>query len=361
MKIKKVIFSLLITVSMLTTLILFGCNGSIISSGADETAQVTVAQEETTAQETAAESTSQEVVQEVTLKFGITNPSTYEWYTNCVKGFTDYCAENNIEVVSMQTQVSQDAVEQTNQVDQMIAQGLDAIGIIVSDGDVLVSSVEACHTAGIPVGTPGAEINIPKFAANDVDVRIVGGNYTPALNLGKYMGQVMGSKGNVVIVSGIPGIGVSDDRDKGVNDGLKEYPDIKVLDDQPGMWDTEKTFNVMSDFLTKFDKIDAVFGGFDGGSLACFQAAQAVGREKDMKFFGFDGAVAAFEAVAKGEFEATVDMNSYNLGYLLARDLHRAVLYPKFQKTYLEVNYKVVTRENILEYAPELKDIYIEK
>ena len=54
-------------------------------------------------------------------------------------------------------------------------------------------------------------------------------------------------------------------------------------------------------------------------------------------------------------------MNSYNLGYLLARDLHRAVIYPKFLKTYLEVNYKVVARENILEYAPEYKDIYVEK
>jgi len=360
MKTKKPII-LLIAVVMLATLFLFGCSGKIISTGEEETVQATVAQEETAVEETTSSSAEQEVVQEEKLKFGITNPSTYEWYTNCVQGFTDYCEANNIEVVLMQTQASQDAVEQVNHVEQMIAQNLDAIGIIVSDGNVLVSSVEACHAAGIPVGTPGAEINIPKFADNDVDVRIVGGNYTPALKLGEYMGQVMGGKGNVVIVSGIPGIAVSDDRDNGVNDGLKSYPDIKVLDDQPGNWDTEKVYNVMSDFLTKFDKIDAVFGGFDGGTLSCYQAAQAVGREKEMKFFGFDGAVAAFEAVAKGEMDATVDMNSYNLGYLLARDLHRAVTYPKFQKTYLEVNYKVVTRENILDYAPEYKDIYVEK
>ena len=361
MKRLNTIFATLIAAVIIITIVLSGCSGKIISTGDEEvvaTTAVAETSEETTTQESGEVEDS--VVAETNLKFGITNPSTYEWYTNCAQGFKDYCAENGIEVVLMETQVSQDAVEQVNHVDQMIAQDLDAIGIIVSDGDVLVSAVEACHTAGIPVGTPGAEVNITKFAANDVDVRIVGGNYTPAYNLGVYMGEVMGENGNVVIVSGIPGIGVSEDRDKGVRDGLKEYPGIEVLDGQPGMWDIEKTYNVMSDFLTKFDKIDAVFGGFDGGTLACYQAAQAVGREKDIRFFGFDGAVAAFEAIAKGEVDATVDMNSYNLGYLLARDLHRAVTYPKFQKTYLEVNYKVVTRDNLLEYAPEYSEFWVD-
>lgn len=355
-KVSLLLFIVLVALSLISTITLSSCD-QIVTTGETES---TTAIETTQAAETTTTAVAEtsEAVAETTLKFGITNPSTYEWYTNCVQGFTDYCKANNIEVVLMQTQASQDAVEQINHVDQMIAQNLDAIGIIVSDGNVLVSAVEASHKAGIPVGTPGAEINIPKFAANDVDVRIVGGNYTPAFNLGKYMGQVMGGKGNVVIVRGIDGISVSDDRDKGVKDGLKEYPDIKVLDDQPGNWDTEKTYNVMSDMLTKFDKIDAVFGGFDGGTLACYQAAQAVGRETAMKFFGFDGAVAAFEAIAKKQMDATVDMNSYNLGYLLARDLHRAVTYPKFQKTYLEVNYLVTTRENLLQYFPEYTDIY---
>ncbi|MHB1275579.1 MAG: sugar ABC transporter substrate-binding protein [Candidatus Humimicrobiaceae bacterium] len=354
-KVSLLFLTVLVALSLITTLFLTSCD-QVVTTGDNDTGTVVETTQATATTEEPAETTG--AVAATTLKFGITNPSTYEWYTNCVQGFTDYCNENNIEVVAMQTQASQDAVEQTNHVDQMIAQSLDAIGIIVSDGNVLVSAVEACHKAGIPVGTPGAEINIPKFADNDVDVRIVGGNYTPAFNLGKYMGQVMGGKGNVVIVRGIDGINVSDDRDKGVKDGLKEYPDIKVLDDQPGNWDTEKTYNVMSDMLTKFDKIDAVFGGFDGGTLACYQAAQAVGREKEMKFFGFDGAAAAFEAIAKKQMDATVDMNSYNLGYLLARDLHRAVTYPKFQKTYLEVNYLVTTRENLLQYFPEYTDIF---
>ncbi|MCL4417251.1 MAG: sugar ABC transporter substrate-binding protein [Actinobacteria bacterium] len=347
--------SILLAVLIVVTFSFIGCKTIVSEDTGTKKEEVT---EETT-KETAEISEETKESAKSTLKFGITNPSTYEWYTNCVQGFTDYCKANNIEVAYMQTKEEQNALEQVNHVDQMIASDMDAIGIIVSDGDVLVSAVEAAHKAGIPVGTPGAEVNIPKFSENDVDVRIVGGNYQPAYNLAKYMGDLLGGKGNVVIIFGIPGIGVAIDRDKGVNDGLAEFPGIKVLDDQPGNWDSEKSYNVMSDFLTKYDKIDAVFGGFDGGALAAYQAAKAVGRESEMKFFGFDGQVAAFEAIAKNELQATVDMNSYNLGYLLARDLHRAVTYPKFQKTYLEVNYKVVTRENLLDYAPEYSDKFV--
>lgn len=352
------VVGILLVVLMVVTFAFFGCKTSEAAEG--ETAEEAVAGETAEEDAPAEDTAEEEVVAEASLKFGITNPSTYEWYTSCVQGFTDYCTENNIEVVYMQTQEAQNSLEQVDHVDQMIASNLDAIGIIVSDADVLVSSVEACKEAGIPVGTPGAEVNIEKFSANDVDVRIVGGNYMPAFNLGKYMGEVLGGEGNVVIVYGIPGIGVADDRDSGVNDGLAEYPGITVLDDQPGNWDPEISYNVVSDFLTKYDNIDAVFGGFDGGALAAYQAAEAVGRESEMKFFGFDGQVVAFEAIAKNEMQATVDMNSYNLGYLLARDLHRAATYPKFQKTYLEVNYEVVTRDNLLEYAPEYADMFVE-
>jgi len=358
-KIPIAILGVLLVVLMVITFAFFGCKPS---EAADVEATEEVAAEESAQEDASTESaaTEEEVVAETSLNFGITNPSTYEWYTNAVQGFTDYCTENNIEVTYLQTQEAQSALEQVDHVDQMIASDLDAIGIIVSDGDVLVSAVEACKEAGIPVGTPGAEVNIEKFSPNDVDVRIVGGNYGPAYDLGIYMGEVLGGEGNVVIVYGVPGIGVADDRDAGVNDGLAEYSGITVLDDQPGNWDPEISYNVVSDFLTKYDKIDAVFGGFDGGALAAYQAAEAVGRESEMKFFGFDGAVAAFESIAKNELQATVDMNSYNLGYLLARDLHRAVTYSKFQQTYLEVNYEIVTRDNLLEYAPEYADMYVE-
>ena len=358
-KIFLILMCALLIVLTATTFTFFGCKtAGEVASEVEETVEEVM--EETTASVAKTDEETSVPVAEEKLTFGLTNPSTYEWYTNCAQGFQDYCSENNIEVVYMQTQEAQNALEQVDHVDQMIASDLDAVGIIVSDGDVLVSAAEACHDAGIPVGTPGAEINIPKFSEKDVDVRIVGGNYQPGYNLGKYMGDVLGGEGNVVIIFGIPGIGVAIDRDKGVTDGLAEFPGIKILDDQPGNWDPEKSYNVMSDFLTKYDKIDAVFGGFDGGAMAAYQAAEAVGRETEMKFFGFDGQVAAFEAIAKNEMQATVDMNSYNLGYLLARDLHRAVTYPKFQKTYLEVNYKVVTRDNLLEYAPEYKDKFVE-
>lgn len=41
---------------------------------------------------------------------------------------------------------------------------------------------------------------------------------------------------------------------------FKQYPEIKVLGQQPAMWNREEgATKVMENFLTKYDKIDAVW------------------------------------------------------------------------------------------------------
>jgi ABC-type sugar transport system substrate-binding protein len=286
------------------------------------------------------------------LVFGFTNPSTDGWYTNNFKGFKTYCDENGIKVLYMQTQKPQDALEQVSHIEQMLAKKVDGIGISVSDANILKVSVEAANKAGIPVGTNGAEINFPIFGKNDVDVRVIGSNYEPAKKLGLYIAELLKGKGNVVVVSGIPGIGVSEDRNKGIIDGCKEGG-LTVLDSQPGNWDQEKTYNVMADYLTKFRKIDAVFGGYDDGALACYQAAKAVGREKEMMIFGYDGTKQVRDSIAKGELRGGVDMNSYNMGYLMAQGLHRAATFPNYQRSVIQVEFKIITKDNLKVLYPE--------
>jgi ABC-type sugar transport system, periplasmic component len=346
----------IVTWALVTVLILAFAFAGISCKAANTTAAATTtAAAETIAAETtaAAVTTATETpVAEKKLVFGFTNPSTDAWYTNNAKGFKDYCDANGIEAQIMQTQKPQDALEQVDHIDQMITKKVDAIGVSVSDANVLVDSVKKANAAKIPIGTNGAEINLPIFGANDVDVRVVGSNYEPAKKLGLYIATLLGGKGNVAVVSGIPGIGVSEDRNKGIIDGCKEGG-LTVLDSQPGNWDSEKTYNVMADYLTKFNKIDAVFGGYDDGALACYQAAKAVGREKEMKFFGFDGTKPVFDSIAKGEISGDVDMNSYNMGYLMAFGLHRAAVYKNYQRFVLQVEFRIVTSDNLALLYPE--------
>ena len=53
------------------------------------------------------------------------------------------------------------------------------------------------------------------------------------------MGELMGGKGNVAI-NAPPGIIIRDQRTNGFKEGLKQFPDIKVVADQSAEWDRKE-------------------------------------------------------------------------------------------------------------------------
>ena len=44
------------------------------------------------------------------------------------------------------------------------------------------------------------------------------------------MAELIGEKGNVIVMEGIPGYSASDQQNKGVLAALAEYPDVNVVD-----------------------------------------------------------------------------------------------------------------------------------
>jgi ABC-type sugar transport system substrate-binding protein len=306
-------------------------------------AETTAAAAETTA--AAAETTAAtEPVAETKLVFGVAQPSTIKWYELYNKGFKAYCDEHGIETIFTVTQKPQDGVEQVDLIEQLIAKKVDAIAFSLGDSDVLIAGVKAANEAGIPIADIGSPVNVSVFADISPDVWVDGDNYEPCKQEMLYIADKLGNKGNVVVLSGVPGNPTSIKRNQGCLDGCKEGG-LTVLEEQTGNWDMQVSYNVMADLLTKYDKIDAVFGGFDDGAMACYEAAKAVGREKEILFCGADGGL--MEKVASGELAATYDMDSANLAYLGAAALHRAVTYKDWQRSWTLVEFTVITPENV--------------
>ena len=65
------------------------------------------------------------------------------------------------------------------------------------------------------------------------------------------------------------------------------------------------------------------------------------------------------KGIIYGIVYSTVDQNSYNMSWLLAAALHRAVTYSSYQRQTITVEFSVITRENVLDYFPEVEDIYV--
>ncbi|WP_075292999.1 ABC transporter substrate-binding protein [Pararhizobium arenae] len=122
-----------------------------------------------------------------------------------------------------------DAV-QIQQMRQMVDSGVDAIIICCSNVTALNQTIEYAYSKGVPVFSVSGYVTSP-YAISATENNTQGG-YTAA----KWLAEEIGGKGNVLLVSGIPGFASSDSFDIGANKALTEYPDIKVVGNVAGKW-----------------------------------------------------------------------------------------------------------------------------
>jgi ribose transport system substrate-binding protein len=94
---------------------------------------------------------------------------------------------------------------------------------------------------------------------------------------------------------------------------------VDVLAVQPADWSKDKALTVMQDLLTRFPKIDAVFGQDDPMALGALEAIKAEHREKEIKVFGVNGNKEACAAIKRGEMYGTALQLSYLVGVYTVR------------------------------------------
>lgn len=145
------------------------------------------------------------------------------------------------EVVVTQSDLK-DAV-QIQQMRQMVDDGVDAIIICCSNVTALNPTIEYAHSKGVPVFSFSGYVTSP-YAINVAANHMQGG-----YDMGKWLAEEMGGKGNVVLVSGIPGFASSDSFDLGAKKALEEYPEISVIGELAGNWTDQVAQTELQKFL----------------------------------------------------------------------------------------------------------------
>lgn len=167
------------------------------------------------------------------------------------------------------------------EVNNMVAQGVDALVMIPDWGRAELASIEAATDAGVkvvpwganPGGTPGKDY----VAYVDWNPSAAGEAWA------KWVAKAIHGKGNVVFIGGPAGNPVSVEELKGIRKVFEAHPGIKMLTGYKNWpaanWDAALIQQAMSALLAKYPKIDAVIsdaGGFQ--SLGVVRAFEAAGR-----------------------------------------------------------------------------------
>lgn len=116
---------------------------------------------------------------------------------------------------------------------------------------------------------------------------------------------------NVVELQGTVGSAPANDRKTGFETKIKDHANIQITKSQTGDFTRSLGKEVMESFLKSGDKIDVLYAHNDDMALGAIQAIKDAGLKpgEDIIIIGVDAVKGAFEAMAAGEMNVTVECN----------------------------------------------------
>lgn len=216
-------------------------------------------------------------------------------------------------------------------VDVILADFINAEGL----NDVCRKAFEA----GIPVISLFNEINSDYnySCAYDHYVGFKGVTYATA--------EALGGRGKVCVMQGGIGNWANDERTRGYEEAIANYPEIELLSMQPCDWDPAKGVAITETWLTTYDQIDAILCMTDGVTPSIIEMVINAGRLEEIKVAGNDGEVAVLEAMQNGQAIADALLSSLRGGYLAILYANRLAQGKEVEKTVWIPVSLVVTEE----------------
>jgi ribose transport system substrate-binding protein len=206
-----------------------------------------------------------------------------------------------LEVVFADAQ--QDNAKQVADVETFLRQRVDLLMISPNEAKPLTPAVEKVFKAGIPVIVIDRGLEGESFT-----VFIGADNYEIGRQAGEHIVELLGGKGRIVEIRGLPGSPPAIDRGRGMRDVVAKFPGITIVHDPVANWLREEAMAQMEMALAANPVIDLVYAHNDPMAVGAYLAAKAKGREKEMKFIGIDalpGLDGGRQAVADGKLDAT--------------------------------------------------------
>jgi len=202
---------------------------------------------------------------------------------------------------------------------QAVASKPSGILVSVTDPKAFKEAIDSAVTSGIPV------ICLDADAPDTRRVLFIGtDNFRAGQESGKRMADLLGGQGRVIVV-GLGGQLNTEERARGVEDVLKKYPGIKVIQTIDGKGDPRVTFDAISSLLQKKEKFDGIIALEATGGGGAADALHRLDMTEKIKIVAFDKDPQTLEGIERKWITATVVQKPYVMAFYGVRfldDLH---------------------------------------
>jgi inositol transport system substrate-binding protein len=280
------------------------------------------------------------------VKIGVTMAVFDDVWLTLVRDAMTKWAKSHPDVELTIVDASNDTAKQVGQVENFLAQGMDAVVILPVDTAATGPMTKAVVKSGKPlVYVNRKPANLPKVVVYCGSKSIEAG----IMNM-EELGKAMGGKGNLAILMGQLDNEAAIGRTEGIKQVSKEkFPAIKIVREETGNWKREQGKTIMENWLASGQEIDGVASNNDEMALGALQAIKAAKKLGKIPVGGTDGSHDALEAMDKGDLNNTVFQDpvgqgeeAVNAAYLLVKKEPN----PKVVDGNIWIPYQKVTKEN---------------
>jgi ribose transport system substrate-binding protein len=206
-----------------------------------------------------------------------------------------------------------DLSQQVNLVEQMIAQGVNAIVIAPADSKALVTVLKRAKEAGILVVNIDNKLDAGVLAEAGLKIPFVGpDNRAGARKVSDELAKHLQAGDQVAIIEGIPTAFNGQQRRLGFEDGMKAAG-MNIVSQQSGRWEMDAANNVAAGMLSEHPDLKAILCANDNMALGAVAAIQAAGKTGKVLVVGFDNISAIRPLIEKGQVVATADQHADQL------------------------------------------------
>jgi len=205
-----------------------------------------------------------------------------------------------------------DATKQRAKFDQLVTEKWDFVAVQPGAIATLIEPIQALVEAGTPV------IDMDTLIAPLQDLQSLGvltfiapDNVFMAESVVQKLIDKMGGAGKISHIGGQPGHTGAQARGQGFWNLVNKYPDIEVVDDQPGNWSNPEAAALTEAVLNRHPDLKAIFADNDDMALAARQIVENNDLGDQVLVGGVDAMPPAIEAVRDGRLVATA-RNSAN-------------------------------------------------
>ena len=206
-----------------------------------------------------------------------------------------------------------DLAQQVALVEQMMAQGVDAIVIAPADSRALVPVLAKAQKQGLVVVNIDNKLDEPTLTQAGIDVPFVGpDNRAGARVVGTALAARLKRGDRVAILEGIPTAFNAQERRRGFEDAMRDAG-ITVAAIQSAHWEQDEANTVTAALLREHPDLRAILASNDNMALGAAAAVRQAGRTGAVQVVGFDNIAAVRQLLQDGRVLATADQHAGQL------------------------------------------------